>query len=55
MEPLWDSPAASTRVRPGLTQEVAPNESRSPKPKTGEDSTYEALFVGPRETRAAER
>ena len=33
-------------VHPGITQEVAPNESQSaPKPLTSEALIYEALFV----------
>ena len=34
------------RLHPGITQEVAPNESqRGPKPITSEAIIYEALFV----------
>ena len=38
--------AATTQLHPGITQEVAPNESqRSPKPATRKALIYEALFV----------
>ena len=36
------------RLHPGITQEVAPNESqRAPKPLTSEALICEALFVAP--------
>jgi hypothetical protein len=36
----------SPRLHPGITQEVAPNESqRSPKPLTSQALIYGALFV----------
>jgi len=38
--------APPSRLYPGSTQEVAPNESqRAPKPRTSEALIYEALFV----------
>jgi hypothetical protein len=48
IHPPQGSSSGLPRLHPGITQEVAPNESqRAPKPTTREALIYEALFVAP--------